>query len=88
MRDWLRHEYPAIVARARRARGEIFWGDETGLRVDDGRGRSYAPRGKTPIVRPNQRRIGLGLISAVSNVGPVTVQVPRFPMGHGRNMQS
>ena len=69
MRHWLHHEYPAIVARARRVRGVIFWGDETGLRADDVRGRSYAPPGKTPVVRPNQRRIGLGLISAVSNKG-------------------
>jgi transposase len=69
VRHWLRQEYPAIAARARRARGVIFWGDETGLRADDVRGRSYAPRGKTPVVRPNQRRIGLGLISAVSNRG-------------------
>src|SRR6476659_2167690 len=69
VRHWLRHEYPAIVARARRAGGVIFWGDETGLRADDVRGRCYAPRGKTPVVRPNQRRISLGLISAVSNRG-------------------
>ena len=69
VRHWLRHEYPAIVARARRARGVIFWGDETGLRADDVRGRSYAPPGKTPVLRPNHRRIGLGLISAVSNKG-------------------
>jgi len=27
----------------------IFWGDETGLRADDVRGRSYAPPGKTPV---------------------------------------
>src|SRR6476619_3451469 len=47
---------PAIVAQARRARGVIFWGDETGLRADDVRGRSYAPPGKTPVVRPNHRR--------------------------------
>jgi transposase len=69
VRDWLRREYPAIVTRARRQRGVIFWGDESGLRADDVRGRSYAPRGKTPVVRPNQRRISLGLISAVSNRG-------------------
>jgi transposase len=66
VRDWLRREYPAIVARAR---GVIFWGDETGLRADDVPGRSDAPRGQTPVVRPNQRRIGLGLISALSNRG-------------------
>jgi transposase len=93
VRHWLRHAYPAIVARARRARGVIFWGDETGLRADDVRGRSYAPPGKTPrlaippsyawrnlwpalpVVRPNHRRIGLGLISAVSNKGEVRWKV-------------
>ena len=53
----------------------IFWGDETGLRADDVRGRSYAPRGKTPVVRPNHRRIGLGLISAVTNKGELRWKV-------------
>src|SRR5690348_17336054 len=75
VRNWLRQEYPAIVARARRARGVIFWGDETGLRADDVRGRSYAPRGKTPVARPNHRRIRLGLISAVSNRGELRWKV-------------
>jgi hypothetical protein len=53
----------------------IFWGDETGLRADDVRGRSYAPPGKTPVVRPNHRRIRLGLISAVSNRGELRWKV-------------
>jgi transposase len=80
MRDWLRHEYPTIVARARRAHGVIFWGDETGLRADDVRGRCYAPRGKTPVVRPNHRRIGLGLISAVNNRGELRWKVLNGPI--------
>ena len=69
VRRLLRREYPAIAVRAKAEGGAIFWGDETGLRADDVRGRSYAPRGKTPVVRPNHRRIGLGLIAAVSNRG-------------------
>ena len=69
MRRWLRREYPAIVAAARRARGLLFWGDETGLRADDVRGRSYAPRGRTPAIRVCHRRAGLSLIAAVSNRG-------------------
>jgi len=66
---WLHHDYPAIRARAKRERGTIFWGDETGLRSDDVRGRSYAPRGRTPVVRPSHKRAGLGLISALTNKG-------------------
>ena len=69
MRRWLRREYPAIVTRARQAGGAIFWGDETGLRSDDVRGRGYAPRGRTPVVRVCQRRASLSLISAVTNRG-------------------
>jgi len=69
VRRWLRREYPAIVARAKQARGAVFWGDETGLRSDDVRGRSYAPRGRTPQVRVCHRRAGLSLLSAVTNRG-------------------
>jgi transposase len=69
VRRWLRREYPAIVARARQARGVIFWGDETGLRSDDVRGRGYAPRGRTPVVRVCHKRASLSLISAVANKG-------------------
>ncbi len=57
------------MAEAKRAGGTVFWGDETGLRSDDVRGRSYAPRGRTPAVRVCHKRVGLGLISAVTNKG-------------------
>jgi transposase len=66
---WLDEQYPAIARRASSEGGEIYWGDETGLRSDDVRGRSYAPQGDTPVVRPNHRREKVGLISAVTNKG-------------------
>jgi transposase len=69
VRRWLRRDYPAIAARARAEGGAVFWGDETGLRSDDVRGRGYSPRGRTPTVRVCQKRAGLGLISAVTNKG-------------------
>jgi transposase len=69
VRRWLRRDYPAIAARAKAEGGAVFRGDETGLRSDDVRGRSYAPRGRTPEVRVNHKRAGLGLISAVTNKG-------------------
>ncbi len=69
VRRWLRQDYPAIVVQARGQKGTIFWEDETGLRSDDGRGRSFAPRGRTPVVRPSHKRARLGLISAVTNKG-------------------
>jgi transposase len=69
VRRWLRRDYPEVAARAKAEGGTIFWGDETGLRSDDVRGRGYAPRGRTPEVRVNHKRANLGLISAVTNRG-------------------
>src|SRR5213592_3428920 len=43
---WLREQYPRLRARAKREGALILWGDEMGLRSDDARGRSYAPRGR------------------------------------------
>ena len=47
----------------------IHWGDETGISNQDQIGRSYAPRGKTPVVARLAKRISRGMISAVSNRG-------------------
>jgi transposase len=69
VRRWLRQDYPEIVKRAKRAHGIVVWGDETGLRADDVRGRSYAPRGRTPVVRVCQTRIKPSLITAVTDRG-------------------
>src|SRR3954453_13330295 len=69
VRRWLRRGYPPISARAKAEGGAVFWGDETGLRSDDVRGRGYAPPGRTPEVRVNHKRANLGLISAVTNKG-------------------
>jgi transposase len=47
----------------------ICWGDETGISNQDQIGRSWAPRGQTPVVRRTARRVTQSMISAVSNRG-------------------
>ncbi len=71
VKAWLEEEYPAIVKQAKAEGAEIHWGDETGLRSDDVRGRGYAPKGQTPLVRVNNKRHSLSLISTVTNQGKV-----------------
>jgi len=69
VRRWKEQVYPAIVRRAKAEGAEIFWGDETGVRSDDVRGRSFAKRGCTPVVRVGNKRFGRSIISAVSARG-------------------
>jgi len=79
VRKWLEEEFPHITARALEGRrADILWGDETGLRSDDVRGRSYAPRGNTPTIRVNQKRHGCSVISTVTNKGSM-----RWMVYHG-----
>ena len=66
---WLAISYPAIAKRAKVMRAAIYWGDETGISNQDQTGRSYAPRGKTPVVARTAKRITRSMISAVSNRG-------------------
>ena len=69
VKKWLNEDFPVIAANAKAEGAEIHWGDETGLRSDDVRGRSYAPQGQTPVIRVNNKRHGLSIISTVTNKG-------------------
>ena len=69
VKKWLDEQYPVIAACAKVEGAEIHWADETGLRSDDVRGRSFAPRGQTPVVRVSNKRHGLSVISSVTNKG-------------------
>ena len=67
---WLQGEYPGIEERARREGAEIHWGDETALVNTDVRGRSFAPKGKTPVVHTvGGTRHKLSMIATVTNQG-------------------
>lgn len=69
VKKWLEEDYPVIASRAKADGAEIHWGDESGLRSDDVRGRGFAPKGKTPVIRVNNKRHGLSVISTVTNKG-------------------
>jgi transposase len=75
IRNWLKHKYPALRRRAKREKAEIYWEDETGLRSDHLAGRSYSPRGETPVIRSTGKRFGCNVISAVNNLGKMRFRV-------------
>ncbi|MBK6869081.1 MAG: IS630 family transposase [Burkholderiales bacterium] len=85
VRQWLEHEYPAIERAARAEGGEIHWGDETALVNTDVRGRSYAPRGKTPVTMVvGGTREKLSMISTVTNRGRANWMIIDGAFNHER----
>lgn len=75
VQNWLQVEYPKIKQKASRAKAMIFWGDETAVRSKDVRGRSFAPKGKTPVIKKTGKQFGITMISAVNNRGKLYFQI-------------
>jgi transposase len=69
IQTWLAEHYPRIAARAKAEGAVIHWGDETGISNQAVYGRSFAPKGQTPVLRRPATRRTLSMISAVTNRG-------------------
>lgn len=69
VKEWLEKQYPAIKKRAAKEKAVIYFGDETGMRSDHQAGKSYAPKGETPVIKKTGQRFSLNMISAISNKG-------------------
>lgn len=72
---WLEEEYPAIEAKAKTENGIIYWEDEMGLRSDHQAGRSFSPKGKTPVVKVSGNRFRCNMISALTNRGQLAFSI-------------
>jgi len=72
---WLKEEYPSISELAKKENAVIHWGDETGIRNDCQHGRSYAPKGQTPVRLKMAKRISTNMISTVTNQGMVRFMI-------------
>lgn len=75
VQKWLDEEYPAIKKQAKQEDAEIFWGDETGVKNQCNHGRSYAPKGKTPIKKSMSKRFSVNMVSAITNQGKVQFMI-------------
>ena len=75
VQKWLKEEYPQIKQRAKEEGAEIHWGDETGVKNTCNHGRSYSPKGKTPIKKKSAKKITVNMISTVTNQGRVRFMI-------------
>lgn len=76
-RKWLREEWPKILAHAKRWQAIIYFQDEAGVSVNAVMGKTWAPKGKTPIVRVSGNRGGICVSSAVSPAGRLVFRVEK-----------
>lgn len=66
---WVQETYPTIARQAKRDKAEVFFWDESGFRADAVHGKTWAAKGRTPVVhRPGQRQ-SISAASAVNSKG-------------------
>ena len=75
VRAWLEGTYPAIARKAKAQGCEIHWADETGLSNQANYGRSFAPRGHTPVIRRPAKRFSQSMISSLTNRGKLRFMI-------------
>src|SRR5689334_7151086 len=75
VRAWLERTYPAIARKAKAQGCEIQWADETGLSSRANYGRSFAPRGRTPVIRRPGKRFSQSMISSLTNQGKLRFMI-------------
>ncbi|MCO5247583.1 MAG: IS630 family transposase [Chitinophagales bacterium] len=75
VQQWLDKEYPKIKELAKKENAEIYWGAETGVRNQCNHGRSYAPKGKTPVKKSMSKKFSVNMVSAITNQGKVQFMI-------------
>jgi len=71
IKHWKKSVFPGIKNKAKQQKAEIYWGDETSIETGDIRGKGYAPKGNTPLVKNTEIKIKISMISAITNQGKV-----------------
>lgn len=66
---WLSKEYKAIKREAKKEGRVIYFEDEAGFHETASYGKTWAPKGKTPIIKSTGARIKVNCISAISSKG-------------------
>jgi len=72
---WVKEIYPKLRKRAKRLGADIFFLDEAGVRSDSALGRTWAPKGRTPVIMTSGRRQSVNAISAVAPNGAFWYEV-------------
>jgi transposase len=75
VQHWKQEEFPALRAAAAAEGATIYFEDEAGIRSDYHAGTTWAPVGKTPVVRNTGARFSVNMLSAVSAQGALRFMV-------------
>lgn len=66
---WINKTWPELKERARRERAVVLFGDECSVSLNPTNGKTWAPIGRTPVIRVSASRGSVPVISAITQAG-------------------
>jgi transposase len=73
--EWKEKTFPKIQARAKKEGAAIFFADESSVRTDYHAGTTWAPIGKTPVVKGTGKKRSISMVSAISARGEIHFEI-------------
>lgn len=73
--EWKEETFPQIQARAKKEGAAIFFADEASVRTNYHAGTTWAPAGKTPVVKGSGKTRSISMVSAVSPRGELHFEI-------------
>lgn len=73
--QWREKVFPEIKKKAKRVGATIYFQDESGIRSDFHSGKTWAVKGRTPVIEATGARFGLNMVGAISPRGQLRFMV-------------
>lgn len=80
IRKWLEEEYPSVKEKAKKDDALIFWMDETAVQNCSNLVRGYSPKGQTPALKVETKKMHINMVSAINNTGKVFFKIYKEAM--------
>lgn len=77
VKRWLEEGWPKIKAHARRWRAIIYFQDEAGVSLIPVMGKTWAPKGETPVIKVTGKKGGICITSAISPSGRMVFRIEK-----------
>jgi len=75
VKRWKEDVFPNIQKRAKKEGAAIFFQDESGIRSDFHSGKTWALKGRTPIIETTGARFGLNMMAAITPRGEMNFMI-------------
>ena len=87
VKRWIKEEWPKIKEHCRRWQAMLYFQDESGVSLTAVMGKTWAPKGKTPVVKTTGKRGGLCVTSAISPVGKMTFRIEKGKVNADKHIE-